>query len=58
MCIDFYTLNANMKLDFFLFPRIADLLHKLGKAKCLNSIELATAYHWFRIVKINKRLNF
>ena len=45
MCIDFCALNANMKLDVFPLPRIADLLDRLGKATYFNSINLATAYH-------------
>ena len=49
MCIGFHELNANTKLDVFLFPCIADLLDRLGKAKYFSSINLATAYHWVRI---------
>ena len=45
MCIDFCALNANMELDGFRLPRIADLLDKLGKAKYFSSTDLATAYH-------------
>ena len=45
MCIDFQALNANTKLDVFLLPHIADLLDKLGKAKYLSSIDLATNHH-------------
>ena len=45
MCIDFHALNANIKLDVFPLPCIADLLDRLGKAKCFSSIDLATAYY-------------
>ena len=45
ICIKFYAINANTKLDVFPLPNIADLLDKLGKAKYFNSINLATAYH-------------
>ena len=45
MCIDFYALNANTKLDVFPLPCIADLLDRLGKGKYFSSIDLAKAYH-------------
>ena len=45
ICIDFHALNANMKLNVFLLPRIADLLDRLYKAKYFSSVYLATAYH-------------
>ena len=45
MCIDFRAPSANVKLDVFPLPCIADLLYRLGKAKNLNSIDLPTAYH-------------
>ena len=45
MCMDFYTLNANIILDIFPIPCIADLLDKLGRSRCFKSINLATAYH-------------
>ena len=44
MWIDFHTLNANIKLDDFNLPCIADFLDKLGKVKYFNNIDLATAY--------------
>ena len=43
MCIDFYTLNANTKLDIFPLLCIADSLNKLGKTKHFSNI--TTAYH-------------
>ena len=43
--MDFRALNANIKLDVFPLPRIADFLDRLGKAKYFSSIDLATAYH-------------
>ena len=49
ICIDFHTLNVNLKLNVSPVPCIADLLDKLGKAKYSSSIDLATAYHWVRI---------
>ena len=45
MCIDFYVINANTKVDVFPLPRIADVLRKQGKAKYFGSIDLATTYH-------------
>ena len=51
ICIDFYTLSANTKLDVFPIPCIADLLDRLGKAKYFSSIDLVTAYHYIRIAK-------
>ena len=45
MCIDFKSLNSNISLDVFPLPKIADLLDKLGKARCFSSIVLASAYH-------------
>ena len=43
--IDFHILNANIKLDVFPLPHIANFLDRLGKAKYFSSIDLATAYH-------------
>ena len=45
MCIDFWSLNKQTKLDVFPIPRIADLLDKLGRAKVFSAMDLATAYH-------------
>ena len=45
MCIDFYALNANIKLDICPLPLIAVFMDKLGKAKYFSTIDLATAYH-------------
>ena len=44
MHIDFYALNANIKLNAFPLPYIADFLDKLGKTKYSSSIDLVTAY--------------
>ena len=41
------------KVRFFPLPCIVDFLGKLGKAKCFSSIDLATAYHWVRIAKVD-----
>ena len=51
MCIDSYAINANIKLDVFLLPCIADLLDRLGKAKYFSTIDLATAYYQIKIAK-------
>ena len=54
MCMDFHTLNANVKLDIFPLSCIADFLDKLGKSKYFSSIDLATAYRQVRIAKGDK----
>ena len=51
MCIDFYALNINTKLDVIPLPHIDYFLYRLGKAKHLSSIDLATDYHWVGIDK-------
>ena len=51
ICIEFFALNANIKLALFSLPSIADLMGKLGKAKYFNSINLATAYCWVKIAQ-------
>ena len=51
MCIDFYALNVNMRLDNFSLHCIADQLDRLGKAKYFSIINLARAYHQVRIAK-------
>ena len=43
MCIEFCALNANINLDIFPPPQIANLLDKLGKAKLFIIVNLATA---------------
>ena len=40
--LDFYTVNANIKLVVFPFPHIADLLDKVVRARYFSSINLAT----------------
>ena len=46
MCIDYYSLNWQKKLDVFLIPQVADLFDHLGKAIEFNSIDLIHVYHW------------
>ena len=54
MCVDFRSLNKQMRLDMFLIPRIHDLLDKLGKARIFSAIDLSSAYHQVRIKEGNK----
>ena len=49
MCIDYWALNHQTKLDIFPIPRIANLLDCLGRAWYFLSVDLATAYHQIRI---------
>ena len=45
MCIDYHSLNHQMRLDVFPIPRVADLFDWLGKATVFSSIDLSHAYH-------------
>ena len=49
MCVNFRSLNKQMRLDMFPIPRIHDLLDKLGKARIFGAIDLSSAYHQVRI---------
>ena len=49
MCVDFCSLNKQMRLDMFPIPCIHDLLDKLGKARVFSAIDLSSAYHQVRI---------
>ena len=49
MCVDFRSLNKQMRLDMFPIPRIHDLLDKLGKAQIFSAIDLSSAYHQVHI---------
>ena len=49
ICVDFRSLNKQMRLDMFPIPRIHDLLDKLGKARIFSAVDLSSAYHQVRI---------
>ena len=49
MCVDFHSLNKQMRLDMFPIPHIHDLLNKLGKARIFSAVDLSSAYHQVHI---------
>ena len=49
MCVDFRSLNKQMRLDMFPILPIHNLLDKLGKARIFSAIDLSSAYHQVRI---------
>ena len=54
MCIDYHSLNHQMRLDVFPIPCVADLFDRLGKATVFSSIDLSHAYHQVCIRKGNE----
>ena len=49
MCVDFRSLNKQIRLDMFPKPHMHDLLNKLGKAQIFSAVDLSSAYHQVRI---------
>ena len=45
MCIDYWWLNSNTKLDRLLLPQIDDIMDSLAAAKVFLTIDLRNAYH-------------
>ena len=45
MCVDFCSLNRQIRLDMFPIPCIHDLLDRLGKACVFSAIDLSSVYH-------------
>ena len=45
MCIDFYTLNANMCVDLYPTLHINDMLTQLHGVHVLSKIDLYAGYH-------------
>ena len=54
MCLDFRSLNKQMRLDMFPIPCIHKLFDKLGKARIFSTIDLSSAYHQVRIKEGHK----
>ena len=48
-CVDFRSLNKQMRLDMFPVLHIHDCLDKLGKAQIFSAVDLSSAYHQVRI---------
>ena len=55
ICVDYRQLNSVTKLDTFPLPRIDDLLHQLGRAKCFTTLDLAAGYCQIRVVDDSER---
>ena len=49
MCVNFRSLNKQMRLDMFLTPHMHNLFDKLGKAQIFSAVDLSSAYHQVRI---------
>ena len=45
MCIDFVTLNKQMKIDAYPIPQIDEILDCIYKAQVFSQIDLSKAYH-------------
>ena len=45
MCIDYHTLNKQMRRDLYPIPRIDDLLDRLTHAMIFSKIDLSQGYH-------------
>ena len=44
-CVDFRDLNAVTIRDSFPFPRINDLLHKVGRARVYSKMDMQSGFH-------------
>jgi transposase InsO family protein len=45
MCIDYRRLNVSIQADAYPLPRLDDCIEKLGGAKYISTLDLASAYH-------------
>ena len=45
MCVDFYGLNSNTRVDRYPIPRIDNLMDRLHGAAVFSAIELRAGYH-------------
>lgn len=48
-CVDYRKLNAVTKKDCFPLPRIDELLDRLGEAKIMSTLDLASGYHQLEV---------